>query len=938
MKHIHNRMMICAALFSLPLSVFAQDGASTEVQADSSAYLVNTAFRKVAQEDLLTGVSVVNVTEMLNSNYTTGSFDNMVSLANGWNGTSMWGMDDYLVLIDGIPREANNVMPSEIDQITFLKGANAVALYGSRAAKGVVLITTKRGKLSEKLKIDARASVGFHVAKKFPEYLGSAEYMEYYDQALKNDNKKKLDFSEETINKYKSSDRNPYRYPDVDYYSSEYVKKTYSVEDAVLEFTGGNNNARYYVNLNAYTFGDYLKIGETKHNRTSRFSVRGNIDMNLGNYISAYIDGNATYYDAKSRKGDYWNAAATMRPNRPVESAPLIPVDQISPDATEALELIGTTSNIFDGKFIAGTITDRNNVFAQIYGGGKTKFTSRQIQFDAGMRFDLSKILEGLAFKTTLGMDFQTSYTTSFNPSYAIFVPKWGVDANGKDVIVQLTKEGEDKDDGQQSISNSRDNRTLTGNFAFEYNRQFGNHNVSALVLGNCYQQIRSGEYHAIANANLGFDFNYNFAQRYYLQFSAAEVHSAKLAEGHRNAFSPSGTIGWRLSKESFLENVSFIDNLFISASASVLNEDADIPEYYMYNGVWDKNNWGFGWFDGSSATTISPKRGENAKLEMVKRKEFSANIKASMFDNFVNLDFTYFTNKMSGYIIGNKSDWPNHIIEFLPYLNNNEIKRDGFDFALNFNKNISDFDVTLGVVGTYYTTERTIFEETKIVDYQREEGRPVDAVWGLECLGMFQSQEEIDNSLPQTLGGTLRPGDLKYKDQNGDGVIDDLDMVYLGKSGGYGAPLTLGFNLKVKYNNFTLHALASSRSGAIQMKGGSYYQFNKNSKYSAIVRDTWTPENPNAKYPALTTSSGANNYGQSDFWVYKDNAFTLDKVQLTYEVPSELFGDFIVKGLTAYVSGANLLTISKEREHMELNVGTAPQSRFFNIGVKANF
>ena len=104
MKHIHNRMMICAALFSLPLSVFAQDGASTEVQADSSAYLVNTAFRKVAQEDLLTGVSVVNVSEMLNSNYTTGSFDNMKSLANGWNGTSMWGMDDYLVLIDGIPR------------------------------------------------------------------------------------------------------------------------------------------------------------------------------------------------------------------------------------------------------------------------------------------------------------------------------------------------------------------------------------------------------------------------------------------------------------------------------------------------------------------------------------------------------------------------------------------------------------------------------------------------------------------------------------------------------------------------------------------------------------------------------------------------------------------------------------------------------------------
>ena len=156
MKYIHNKILICATLISLPCGLFAQAGADTVAMSDDSVYMVNTAFRKVAQDDLLTGVSVVNIDEMLNSNYTTYSLTNMVSLANGWNGSKIWGMDDYLVLVDGMPRGANNVMPSEIAQISFLKGANAVALYGSRAAKGVLLITTKRGCLSENLKIDGR--------------------------------------------------------------------------------------------------------------------------------------------------------------------------------------------------------------------------------------------------------------------------------------------------------------------------------------------------------------------------------------------------------------------------------------------------------------------------------------------------------------------------------------------------------------------------------------------------------------------------------------------------------------------------------------------------------------------------------------------------------------------------------------------------------------
>ena len=171
---------------------------------------------------MLGGVSVIDMEQVNDKNYTTYSLDNLQGYVGGWNGNSLWGMDGdnagYLVLVDGVPRDANNVLPTEIEQITFLKSASAVVLYGSRAAKGVIYITTKRGKYQEKLQIDVRANTGFYVPKGYPKYLGSAEYMTLYNEARANDGLDPL-YSEADIYNY-GSGINPYRYPSLDYYSS----------------------------------------------------------------------------------------------------------------------------------------------------------------------------------------------------------------------------------------------------------------------------------------------------------------------------------------------------------------------------------------------------------------------------------------------------------------------------------------------------------------------------------------------------------------------------------------------------------------------------------------------------------------------------------------------------------------------------------------------
>ena len=944
MKHIKARYILFAMLLASPFTMNAQ---TAENDTLSSEPLVNVAYRQVAQDEIVGSVAVVNYEELTEKNYNTYSLDNMQAYVSGWNGNSFWGMDGdnagYLVLIDGVPREANNVLPTEIAQVTFLKSAQAVVLYGSRAAKGAILITTKRA-TNEGLSVSVRANTGVAVAKAFPEYLGSAEYMTLYNEALANENKAPL-YSEQEIYNH-STGLNPYRYPDINYYSSEYINKAYNRTDVTAEISGGGQRAHFYSNVSYYNQGDFLTVGEAANNNTSRFNVRGNVDVQINDFIKAFINANTTFYDSKSAKGNYWDAAATMRPNFPQHAHPLIPIDLIDPNAVGALELISASGNIIDGKyFLGGTQQNTTNVFADMYAAGRSKWTSRQFQFDAGLEFDLKRVLKGLRFKTTFAMDYATSYSTSFDNTYAIYTPIWS-NYNGKDVIVGLTKEGLDEKSGNQNISGSTSNMTVLWNGLLDYNRTFNKvHNVSAMIVAAGYQQTLSGTYHRTVNANLGFQATYNYDRKYYADFSSALVHSSKLAPGHRNAFSPSLTLGWRLSNEDFLKDAEGVDDLMVSLSGSVLNEDIDIANYYLYTPIWKADNYGYEWNDGNLSQYVTASRGPNEYLDYIQRKEISANVRGSFYNKALTVDASYFVQSMQGYLINNTTTYPSHLAtgypsqSFIPWMNYNNNFRTGFDISVNTYRKIGDFEFSLGMNYTFYTTKATKRDEL-YTDYRQREGKPVDGIWGYESAGLFQSQEEIDAWPTQNLGSTVRPGDIKYIDQNKDGVVNSNDQIYLGKGGWYGNPATMGVNLTLKYKSFTLFGLATAGTGAWGVKNSSYYWVDGEDKYSAVVRDRWTPETAaTAKYPRLTVTEGANNFVTSDFWMYNTSRIDIAKVQLTYDMPqSVLAGNKVVKGFSAYISGSNLLTISPERKHMEMNVGSAPQSRFYNFGVKLVF
>lgn len=902
---------------------------------------VNVAFRSVEEMNLLGGVSAVDVEKLMEKDYSTYSLSDMQALVGGYNG-ELWNQGAPLVLVDGVPRAESNILPSEIAQITFLKSAQAVVLYGSKGAHGVILITTKRGN-EQSLQVSVRGNAQLNVPKSYPKYLGSAEYATLYNEALANDGIEIPAFSQEDIYNY-SAGTNPFRYPDINFFSEDYLKKSYMRYDANAEFRGGGKFAKYYANVGLYNNSDLINFGEGKNNHTTRLHVRGNIDLRLNDWISGWVNTSASFYDDRKDRSNFWAESAKLRPTNPGADplVPLIPISAIDPSDQASWTYINNSNHIVDGKYLlGGTQQYATNPFAGMYAAGHNTYTSRQFQFDLGLNIDLARILPGLSFRAQYAVDYATSYNTSIINDYATYRASWD-NALGYDMISGLTKYNLDKSTATQTVSGSHDVQTISFNANFAYNRTFsGVHNVHAMLLANGYQITTSGEYHRVSNANLGLNLEYNYMNKYYAQFSGAAIHSAKLAPGHRNAFSPTGTLGWRLTQEDWLNGLDWLNDLKLTASYGLINQDMEIENYYMYADIFTSTNTWWGWSEtNNDLQTTESIRGGNPDLGFVKRKEFNAGLNATLFSGLLRVNANFFNVDINDQLTIDSNTFPSYFMTYWPksdlrpYINYNNQRRTGFDFGVNVAKEVGEVGLALGVNGTYTKTKNLRISENVEYDWLRQTGAPIDALRGYECLGFFADENDVASSAK--INNNTRPGDLKYKDQNGDGVIDSKDQVVLGK---WGAPFSMGVNFTAKWKNFTLFVAGTGRFGGTGVKSDTYNWVYGDRKYSEVVRGRWTPETAaTATYPRLTTQGGELNFVTSDFWTYSTDAFFLDKVQLTYDLPSKLFQDKFVKGLQIYVNGNSLATISKERKQLERNVGMSPQLRTYTLGVKVDF
>lgn len=895
---------------------------------NKGAQPVNVVFKQVDKRDLPGAISVLEPETYIDRDYNLSVEAGINGRVAGLLGTSsIWGMENALVMIDGVRRDYSDITLNEVQQITVLKGVNAVALYGSQAAKGVILITSKKGEPGTR-KVAVRVNTGIATPKALPTYLGSAEYMKLYNEARRNDGLPDL-YDATTIQNYSTG--NSYRFPSVDYYSSAYLKKHQNATDANAEFSGGNNIARFYSNVGWANSSTLLNVGEGKNEGDNRFNVRGNIDLKLNDYITSTVNVSAIFNDSRRGRGNYWGNAATLLPNK---FTPLIPLNMISPDNTTAAAFIKASRNLIDGQYLLGGSQQfPTNPLADLYVGGYDKFIRRNFQVTNNVDVNLNNLLEGLSFHTLFNIDYRNSYIQSINNSYAVYFPTWSVTA---DSVSGLQKFGSDSRPGTQNISGTAQMQNIGFSSWLNYDKTVKEvHQFSATLLGYTSSIKTSDIYQPLTNSHLGVQLGYNYKHKYWADFSGAYVNSTKLPEGNRAAFSPTVSLGWLLSSENFLVGSKAVDYLKLSASAGMLNTDLDITGYYLYDNVYTPQSF-FSWNDGLYQNRASTSLyGGNPDLSFPQRKEVNASLEGSFFKNLLRFQSTFFVTEFDGLLTQRFALYPNYYSTFIPYTNYNANKRSGIDVMLNVNKKLGSVEMSLGVNATYAQSKVSKRDELYLDAYQNRAGKPVDAIFGLVNKGFFADQNDINNS-PRQVFSEVKPGDIKYVDQNGDNVIDQRDEVMIGR---WTAPFNYGINFTASYKNFNLFLLGTGNKGGNSLTNSDYYWVSGDKKYSEVVSGRWTTDTKaTATFPRLSSSQNNNDFRNSDFWLYETDRFNLSKVQLTYNLPSSVLKKTFIKDLGMYVSGANLITFSKNRDIMDLTVAGTPQFRYYNVGVRARF
>ncbi|WP_319592417.1 SusC/RagA family TonB-linked outer membrane protein [uncultured Draconibacterium sp.] len=835
------------------------------------------------------------------------------------------GIGEALYVVDGVPRPAFNLNLEEVEEITVLKDVHAALLYGAEAQNGVILIKTKRGRAYQN-KVNAYAETGISSVRTLPTYLNSSDYMKLRNEALMNDGAEPQ-FSDEIIAAY-ASGKNPYRYPDVDYYSSEYINNTARFNRVVTEFSGGNENTQYYANL-GWTNNDKLyALGKGNEASTNRFNVRANSNFKINDFIKGYLDGVFIFNVDKDPVGNFWQDASNLHP---YYYSPLIPIDNVKDES-----ILRTAKTVNGNYLLGGTNQYQSTVYGNMFFGGNTKEIYRHMQFNNGLEFNLESLVNGLTFRTNLSFDLYNEYQQSVRNNYAVYSPTWVTASNGNDSIASLTKIGDDLVTGNQDIDDSFFYRRIGFFGTFEYNRTFNRiHSLNATFIGYFNRQDNEGMVVSNKNAHLGLRLAYGLKDKYFADFSSTLTNSIKLPEGKRAGFSPSLALGWILSKEDFLIGFESINFLKLTASAGILKTDIGINDYYLYNNTFYRGS-SVSWNDKAMFNSVVKiSRAENQNLTFQQVKNLNLGLEGYFFNNAIGVDVNFFTNERSGDLM-QRSIYPTYLGTFVPYENYGAVSYTGADMGVNYNQKVSsDLSFDLGFNMMIQNSKIKEIDEQWEYDYQYRQGRANDLIFGLESLGFFADSTDIANS-PQQAFGIVRPGDIKYKDQNGDEIIDQNDAVEIGH---WRPRVSYGVQLGITYKNFNLNAIGGGQAGAQSTFSGDYFWVDGNDKYSEVVLNRWTPQTANtATYPRLSSGTNSNNYRNSTFWLETSNNFNLDQVQITYDLGKRYVEKLKIKDASIYLRGQNLLMIAKDVKKREIRINSSPLMRSFAIGLRMKF
>jgi len=827
--------------------------------------------------------------------------------------------NDMLVLIDGLQiNSLSYLSPDEIASVSVLKDAAALALYGAKGANGVLLVTTKRGKVSDKINIGFHARYGAQLPTQLPQFAGSYDYARLYNEALQNDGLQPL-YSEADLNGYKNH-ADPYLYPDVNWYD-EILRKSSPLQDYSLTFDGGNETAKYFVMVGYMDNQGLYAHTDGAHNANIGYrgvNFRTNVDLNLTKRFSVEVGLGGNIQDRKfppMATADFWKTMATYAPNLYSVRTP-------------------------DGA-ITGTANFPNNPIGYLLEKGFQSRHDRNVQANVRLNEKLDFITEGLSAYGAAMFDnlFQSRYDKARN--YAYYEPIRTVGSQGQDSLYYL-QQGLDSDLSVVT-GNDYENSRLLFRGGLEYERQFNAHEIGGMLMFQQDKYTVLGNASPFAMQNLAGRFTYNYAGKYFAEAVFSYSGLENYPPGHRFGFFPAISGGWLLHKENFWNANSPINYLKLRASAGVVGNDkgASRFNFNQYWGVQSSQGYYFGsgqvWYNGLVQIGKA-----NPNITWEKARMLNLGVDVQLFNSKLTVTADVFHE--------NRSDILVNMANVVPALagysagateNRGRVVNYGTEWAVNYQDQAGDVDYFVGGQFTFARNKiKDRYEAPKKEAYSYRQNHPVSQYFGLEAIGFFKDESDIYASPVQTFSN-VKPGDLKYKDQNNDGIIDVNDEIAIGR---HSYPeMSFSFHTGAAYKGFNLSLFFQGVANrSVYLNGYLFQPFANNANISDwAMEGHWTPAtHAEATFPRLTTEPNANNYRSSTFWVRDANFLRLRNIELGYTLPKGIISKWGIEGVKIYVSGLNLLSwddLAVDVDPETLSAGY-PVIKTYTVGLNVNF
>lgn len=840
-----------------------------------------------------------------------------------------------LVIVDDVEfqyAQLNQIDPNEVESISILKDASTTAIYGIKGANGVIVITTRRGKEGPAV-ITFRTEAGVQMPTILRKSLNSYQSLQLLkEQAVNSGQDPNIAYpglvSDEALEHFRLGDV-PFRYPNVNWYD-EVMKKSAVQLRNNIDISGGTNSLRYFISAGSIYQNGILKDVKRKEDFDNnyflkRYNIRSNVDLDVNKNLSLKLDLSTRFSEINEP-----NLPDPM-PGGALPFWRRISSGLLGPWVYPVRNADGSYGGVRGGSL--------NPVGALEYGGYKRNY-SNDLNLNLSATHKLNFITEGLSLKGVLAYtnksEFNRELTRGRFPVYSLIPGTETLDPVYPELlrIEPLVRANGDYE---------APFRKLNFQAILDYNRQFGQHNVYGLLLTNRTGDIKGsnapGNFQGYA-ARLG----YNFKSRYLIEFNAGYNGSDRFKAKNRFGLFPAISGGWNISEESFFkDNIKLINYLKIRGSYGTVGSDVVEGNRYLYNEVYTVASGGY--YFGESPTgqpRVTPGTLGNDDVRWEKERKANIGVDMKLFNSKLEITADYFDHLRYD-ILTNRETVPGYTGLSLPPVNLGRVSNKGFELEVNHRNAVNDHFQYFIRANASFARNKILFrdEPDAVAANLKKTGRPVGQLFGYISEGFYYDDADIANS-PKVLGKTVMPGDLKYKDVNGDGIIDGKDITAIGKP--ETPELTYGFSAGFSYKDFDFSFLLQGAARSSISSNTLLQIGNVNGIPAAIHLKRWTPETKDtAEYPRL----GGVSFDASTFWLRPADYLRLKNVELGYHLPKPFTQKLRLKDVRFYANGLNLLTFNKLKIYdvdPESKRGSVeayqnyPQMKIVNFGLQVTF